>query len=162
METSAQTAMDSKIAEAYAEASKAGADMRAAANSLETIRECLAAGAPAVTALIRFDEQAGQAEPERLAPVLVKLRNLFEDTVFAREISRLKLIWDKNPSKAWGVWLQGYADCFAERGWFTRLGWRMAEEALPSSPVPEWSVQRIRECAELVFHEQWADTYDWF
>lgn len=154
------------FADAYCDAARADADMRAATAALETLRETIFS-IPSGTSIIdvwgAFDEQVGSADPDRLMPILVELRQQFQKIAIEREIYRLNRIFDRDKQEGWRQWLETYARSFSLQGWRTAFGLEITRHGLKSySPSKEWPLSRIRQAAELVDKGRWSETYDWF
>ncbi len=153
------------FADAYCDAAQAGAEMRAATDALETLRDTvlsLRAGTSIMGAWAAFDRQVGLADQERLMPVLIGLRDRFAEIATDREVFRLLRAFDEDKSTGWSKWLETYVSAFSHRGWRTEFGSQIAQKGLRYSPSPEWPIKRIREVAELVSKSRWTETYDWF
>jgi tetratricopeptide (TPR) repeat protein len=150
------------LAEAYCQLAHNGADMRAAANALETVRDVVTLGTNDIAALDTIDEQIGKAEPRLLLPVLVEFRQLYANNQVAQETRRLRNAFERDPMDGWMRWLKAYIACVTGSSWRTKFGYLLAQEALQWSPVAEWSVPRIRTSARAVYYERWPLVYDWF
>ncbi|MGW8250891.1 MAG: hypothetical protein ACWGO1_09635, partial [Anaerolineales bacterium] len=158
--------LDRYFTEAYCDAAMAGAEMRAASNAIETLRDAVHAipgGKSIMEAWADFDEQVGLGDLERLVPVLVKLRSELEKIATQREVFRLQRSFERDLEAGWQQWLETYARSFSPWAWRTAFGVEIAQHGLKRySPSDDWSLNRIREAAVLVDKGRWSETYDWF
>ncbi len=153
------------FADAYCDAAQAGAEMRAATDALETLRDTvlsIQSGTSIMDAWAAFDRQVGLADQERLMPFLIRLRDTFAQIATDREVFLLQRAFKDDRLSGWSKWLESYANAFSHNGWRTLFGSRIAQNGLRYSPSAEWPVERIREVAELVSKSRWPETYDWF
>jgi len=153
------------FADAYCDAAQAGADMRAATDAIESLRDTvlsMQAGTSIMDAWAAFDRQVGLADQERLMPFLVRLRDMFAQIATDREVFRLLRAFNDDRLSGWSKWLETYAGVFSHRGWRTLFGSRITENGLKYSPSAEWPVNRIKDATELVSKSRWPESYDWF
>ena len=162
MPTNCEIGITEAIAQAYFDAARAGANMRAAADSFETIRESVSRGDDVFASWAVIDEQIGLADLQVLAPLLVRVRQEFKRCVIAAAVERLDRAFEEDRSKGWRTWLESYLASFSEWGWYTSYGAAIAKQALRHSPVEAWPIERIRHSAALVENLRWPETYDWF
>lgn len=149
------------FAAAYAQAARANADMREAVATFEGIRSALTSNAPYHEVFAVINEAMGQADLTRIVPAVVELRRVYRQHVVSVETARLVAEFEVNPERGWVAWLRTYAELFQESSWDTRLGLSLARDALVSSPVAEWPVERIRRSALVVERDHWGESYDW-
>lgn len=154
--------LEGAFPEAYARAARAGAEMRAATEALESVRDALRAGADLFDLWARFDEQIGRADLDRLVPTLVWLRREFEHAAVSRTTAALAEKFSRDPRAGWRAWLRMYLRSFDERGFRRSFAEAIAAGALSWSPSADWPVERIREAAGKVLRSRWAEAYDWF
>ncbi|HXG32883.1 MAG TPA: tetratricopeptide repeat protein [Bryobacteraceae bacterium] len=154
--------LEAAFPEAYAQAARAGAEMRAAAEALESVRDALRVGADLFDLWSRFDEQIGRADLDRLVPTLVWLRGEFERAAVSRAAATLAEEFYRDPRAGWSAWIRLYLRSFDERGFRRSFAGGIASGALRWSPSAEWPVERIREAVGKVLRSRWADAYDWF
>lgn len=155
------TDLDAAFAQAYYDAARSGADMRAAAGALESVRDLLRSGPDTFAVWASFDEQIGRAD-DRLAPTLVRLRGEFELAALEAAVGRLEQAFARDPREGWRAWLGLYVGTFDERGFRRGFGAELARRALSWSPSEEWPVERIRRVVSYVLRSRWADACDWF
>jgi tetratricopeptide (TPR) repeat protein len=153
--------LEAAFPEAYARAARAGAEMRTAAEALESVRDALRTGADVFDLWARFDEQIGRADLDRLVPTLVWLRGEFERAAVTHAAGALAEEFSRDPRAGWRAWVHLYVRSLDERG-FRRSFADGIAGALSWSPSAEWPVERIREAVGKVLRSRWADAYDWF
>jgi hypothetical protein len=158
--------LDRYFADAYCKAALAGAEMRAASNTIETLRDAvlaIPAGKSVMEAWAAFDEQIGLADLNQLVPVLVNLRQEFIKIATEREIYRLLRASEREPEAGWVNWVETYARALSPWGWRTTFGNDIARDGLKGRTLfKDWPIKRIRDATELVKKSRWSETYDWF
>ena len=150
------------FAQAYYQAASQGANMRLATNALETIRETLQGNQNHIEVRYVMDDQIGRADLERLAPVLVKLRERICAMLDAREVERLRRLYEKDVNEGWQAWLLTYTLAFSEWGWYTLFCRKIAQEALMWAPEHAPSIKQIRHYTKCAHYARWPETHDWF
>lgn len=147
------------IAEAYGDAARSNADMRAATEALEKVRATLLGEKDVFAVWSVLDEQVGQAEAERLQPSLLKLRERFEQTVTVNEIARLDEAFRQDGVAAWDEWIKTYARAFCE--WRVQLCLALSKASLPPPALPDTTIEKIRHYTRCMLHQRWAETIPW-
>jgi tetratricopeptide (TPR) repeat protein len=147
------------IAEAYGDAARSNADMRAATDALEKVRATLLGEKDFFAVWSVLDEQVGQAEAERLQPSLLKLRERFEQTVTANEIARLDEAFRQDAVAGWDEWIKTYARAFCE--WRVQFCHALSKASLPAPTLPDTSLEKIRHYTRCMLHQRWAETIPW-
>jgi tetratricopeptide (TPR) repeat protein len=162
MESPQSFDLTTHFADAYLQSALQGANMRLAANALETIREALQGNRPHMEVRYLLDFEIGRADLKCLVPVLVKLREQISKMLDEREVQRLRQLYERDPKQGWQAWLLAYTQVFSEWGWYTLLCRKIAQDALLWVPDDAPSAEDIRYYTDCVYYGRWPETYDWF
>src|SRR5687767_5326081 len=110
--------------------------MRAAANAFESVKGACGGQGRIFDVRAAFFDQIGRADPERLVPLLARLRSGWEKAASARSVADVQQAFVRDPGHGWQTWLDLYADSLHDRSWWKSLGCELAA-ALRSSPTPD-------------------------
>ena len=150
------------LADAYYDAAKRNANMRAAAEALESLRATLSTEENVVKLSVFMNDQVGRAEPDQLQPALIQVREQFECAALAQEIERLADIFERDREEGWREWLRTYILALDDTGLWLTFCAGLANAALPFSVQMEPSIEQIRYYTKCMLHERWVEAYDWF
>lgn len=150
------------LADAYYDAAKRDANMRAAVEVLESARAALFKEESVVKLWALINDQVGRAEPEHLQPALIRVREQFERAALAQQIERLADIFERDQQEGWREWLHTYLLAFDNTGWWLTFCAGLANAPLPFPAKMEPSIEQIRYYTRCMLDERWAETYDWF
>ena len=148
------------LADAYFAAASAGAGMRAATESLETIRASLADPADPFLAWAVIDRQVGLAWNQELAPVLTRLRSSFREALTATLLAKLRRGFEQDPGTAWLELLD-----FLERAmaaWRAEFAMTLLDAGLPVPAGQTELAQMLRKGIRDCHLERWAATREMF
>jgi tetratricopeptide (TPR) repeat protein len=148
------------LAEAYGDAARRNADMRAATEALESLRAVFMSERDIFVIWTALDSQIGRAEAERLQPPLMKLREFFEQTITARELARLTEALQGNEAAGWTAWLQLYVSALCDG----RIAFccTLVEAPLPLPAQTNPPLEKIKYYTRCILHQRWAETTAWF
>lgn len=149
------------MADAYYAAAAKNAEMRSAAEALEAIRVAVIQEPDIFKTWYVFNEQIGRAEPERLQPALIRLRNWFEEKVYANEIARLHEIFHQDPEAGWKEWLRTYTEAFCY--WrVDTLCTALIKESFRFPYSENQTFEMMKRTTKCVLHERWMEAYGLF
>jgi tetratricopeptide (TPR) repeat protein len=150
------------IANAYFEAAQRNANMYAVTASLEAVRITFLNEDDDFSTWTVLDEHVGRAEEERFQPILIKLREKFEQTLIKQKIERLSGEFQQDRNVGWTSWLKTYVAGLTANTWRLSFCLALTEASLPFPPDLEPSIEKIRYYTRCILHERWAETYPWF
>ncbi len=144
------------LADAYREASLAGANMRIAAEAIETMRAAMLSGNDIFDAWNILDQQVNLAsESPVLKQVLIALREHWETMIFDDECERLQQIFYSDSAIGWKAWLNSYAGALSQ----FRLDFasELCKISLPFPDNKGLPVSKIQLLTDRSRHARWAE-----
>ncbi|GEM_PF-2017747 len=149
------------LADVYYDAAKRKANMRAAAEVLESLRATLSNEENVIKLWAVINDHVGRAEPDRLQSALIQMREQFERVAIAKEIERLADIFERDREEGWHEWLRTYVAAFDDAGWWLTFCVGLASAPLPFPAQMEPSIEQMRYYTKCLLEERWAEAYDW-
>jgi tetratricopeptide (TPR) repeat protein len=148
------------LADAYFSASLAGADMRKAADALESTRGWLVESADPFRAWAAMDFQIGRADLASLVPCLVELRLRFRKAFAQDELSNFRRSFERDGAAGWTELVDrlGRALLF----WREDLCSELLDAGFPCPPGESETLQMLRKGFRGVRLNRWADTREMF
>ncbi len=146
------------MAQSYADAVRAGCDMRATAQALETVRAALVGPVDLFRTWAVLDDQIGRAGVPPLQDVLVAVRANFLGQLNECLVGELEPAFASDPAAAWVRWLELYATALGE--WRVRFCDDLARLPL-AFPAHDPPIEMIRKWTGLALQERWPEVYQW-
>lgn len=144
------------LADAYRDAALARANMRMAADAIETMRVAMLSENNIFDAWDILDSQVNIASGEQnLQPVLIALRERWEIMILDDECERLRQIFNEDPEVGWKAWLNSYADAVAQ----FRLDFagELCKVSLPFPEDDELTIGEIQLLTDRARHARWVE-----
>lgn len=148
------------VADAYHSAALASADMRATTDALESIRTELVTGSNPFDSWNLIDDRIGRAEPDRVRPCLIQLREAFKEILKVAETSRLADIFASDEKGGWFEWRRVYAAALA--GWRWDFCLTLADIATSYASEYKADIDMTRILTQRAIDERWAEAFPLF
>lgn len=148
------------FADAYRQVALARANMRMAAEAIESMRVAMLSESEIFAAWNILDAQVNQAaEAQGLLPALMTLREQWKTIILKDECERLQCIFEMHsPETGWIAWLHSYGDALVQfRLDFAR---HLCQASLPFPEHREPFLNQIRLLTERARHARWAEAFD--
>jgi tetratricopeptide (TPR) repeat protein len=144
------------IADAYREAFLAQADMRSATEALENIRNSTLTKNP-FTVWDEMDRQIGLAENNHFRPVLITLRDRFEEMLYSKVSNYADEHLKLASGKAWITWLQTYVEALSL--WRLKYCYLLSKKKFDFPVEANATVEKIRTYTPLLLKQRWAEAF---
>ena len=142
----------------YHEAKLANAKMRDVTSALDMIQSYSLKQKSIFELWDAIDEQIGQAEAERLQPILITLRNRFETQLISSEINFLEKVFEDSLNTGWKEWLKIIAEAISY--FRLQLCYSLCDIAFPFPVKKNKIVEKIRIASKYMLYGRWSEAYD--